>query len=76
MHISLQLHQRCRCWAQVLDEIIKLAAAFIGLQHSIEGSSFEAVSTLLPVPALRSGVHLASISIRYEYLRRAPRGRQ
>lgn len=29
---------------QVMDEINRLAAAFIGLQRSVEGSSFEAVS--------------------------------
>ncbi len=28
---------------QVMDEINRLAAAFIGLQRSVEGSSFEAV---------------------------------
>ena len=55
--------QHCHLhWAQVLDEIMKLAAAFIGLQHSVEGSSFEAVSALSHLSlALHSSVHLASM---------------
>ena len=31
---------------QVVDELNRLAAAFIGLQRSVQGSSFEAVSSL------------------------------
>ena len=62
VQIVSQAHHCCLHWAQVLDEIIKLTAAFIGLQHSVEGSSFEAVSALSPFLALHSSIHLASMS--------------